>query len=169
MIALKKAQQLSVRLLETIAGIGLISMVAVVLIGVLDRFLLHLGLPWPEELARFQLIWLSFLSASLAVTTQAHYVVDVFYKKIFPRVSHQLIIEASCRLLSMLIALILLFQAGRLVKRVSWQLAPALELSMSWVYISIPIGLFFVAFFYLVDLLDALFQAKSGENAALAE
>lgn len=162
-------QRFLVQLLEIVAGICLISMVTVVSIGVLDRFLLQVGLPWPEEAARFLLIWLSFLSAALAVTTKGHYVVDLLYRKLFPDVRRQLFVQGICHLLSMLVAITLLLKAGELVQRVSWQLAPALEFSMGWAYVSIPAGLFFVAFFYLVELLDVVSGAKSGRVSTSPE
>src|SRR3990167_4028643 len=104
---LRMIQRFLVQLLEIVAGICLISMVTVVSIGVLDRFLLQVGLPWPEEAARFLLIWLSFLSAALAVTTKGHYVVDLLYRKLFPDVRRQLFVQGICHLLSMLVAITL--------------------------------------------------------------
>ncbi len=144
------------RLLESVAGIGLICMVVVVLIGILDRFVLNIGLPWPEELTRFLLIWLSFLSAALAITTRGHYVIDCFCNLIFKQSRQRLFLQAVVTLVTGCLTIPVLLKAADLAAKVSWQLEPALQLSMTWVYVSMPISLLFAAFFYFVELVETI-------------
>lgn len=163
--SLKSTRSLLVQLTEVVAGMVLGAMVVVVFVGVIDRFLLHVGLPWPEELARYLLIWLSMLSAALAVTKAGHYVVDYFYKRLLGPLGRTLIGEVFAAALSLLTAVVILIHASALMQRVSWQRAPALDISMSWVYLALPVSLGLIAFFYLVEMADAVHRAGRGEGS----
>ena len=72
-------------------GLGL-SMILVVASQVFFRYVLNHSLFWSEELARFQLVWLSFLGASVAYRRKVHPGIDVLtsgmpviIRKIFAR------------------------------------------------------------------------------------
>lgn len=140
MDALKKLRRLIVKLLEIIGGALLISMVIVVFIGVIDRFLLGIGLPWPEELSRYHLLWLSFMTAALTVTTKGHFVIDFVYKAVFKEHPHQRkIIELIANLIVCAVSLMVLFKGAELVQRTVGQESPAMGIQMSWVYCSLPL------------------------------
>ncbi|MDF1590599.1 MAG: TRAP transporter small permease [Desulfobacterales bacterium] len=54
------------------------SMAALVAVQVFFRYVLNHSLFWSEELARFLLIWLTFLGASVAYHRRAHPGIDMF-------------------------------------------------------------------------------------------
>ena len=54
------------------------SMAALVAVQVFFRYVLNHSLFWSEELARFLLIWLTFLGASVAYHRRAHPGIDTF-------------------------------------------------------------------------------------------
>ena len=58
-------------------GFGMAMLVAV---QVFFRYVLNQSLFWSEELARYLLIWLTFLGASCAYYRHAHPGVDIFYR-----------------------------------------------------------------------------------------
>jgi TRAP-type C4-dicarboxylate transport system permease small subunit len=165
MSVLRMLRKWSVAVLEVLGGILLMSMTIIVFLGIIDRFWLHIGLPWPEELARYHLVWLSFLSAALAVTNKGHYVLDFFYRKIFQHFGQRRIMECVNNLLVCVVSLVLLVKAAELVKRVAWQGAPAMKFSMSWTYVSIPLSLGFIVFFYLVQIMEIiLYRGNDAEQ-----
>ena len=53
------------RLVDGISMILLLAMCGATVMGVLDRFVLGVGLAWPEEVSRFLLIWVSLLAAAI--------------------------------------------------------------------------------------------------------
>lgn len=58
--------------------------VAITLIAVFYRYILNIGLPWPEELSRCLNIWISFLGASIGFKYSDHVGVE-FFTNLLPR------------------------------------------------------------------------------------
>jgi len=51
---------------------------------VLFRYVLMIPLPWTEELARFTLVWVTFLGAASVTRRKLHLAVDIFISKLAP-------------------------------------------------------------------------------------
>ena len=49
-------------IVESVAAVLLAVVVIIVLVQVFGRYILQVSLSWPEELARYVLVWLMFLS-----------------------------------------------------------------------------------------------------------
>lgn len=62
-------------------GLGF-SMALIVAAQVFSRYLLNYSIFWSEELARFLLVWLSFLGASVAYRRGAHASIEVVYERL---------------------------------------------------------------------------------------
>ncbi len=62
--------------------IGLV--VVITLIAVFYRYVLNVGLPWPEELSRCMNIWVTFLGASIGFKYSDHVGVE-FFTNLLPR------------------------------------------------------------------------------------
>lgn len=60
-------------------------MTLVVVLQVFCRYLLNHSLFWSEELARYLLVWLSFLGATVAYHRGMHPAVDIVYNRLPPR------------------------------------------------------------------------------------
>jgi TRAP-type C4-dicarboxylate transport system permease small subunit len=128
-------------MLEAITIVALFAMVVTTLIGVLDRFLLGLGLPWPEELARFLLIWTSLLAAAIAAKHRSHFGLTFLSERLGCR--WQDVIDALC-----IAALIIVAWEGfRLASFFHLQRSPALNLPMSYVYASVPVSSVLIAYY----------------------
>ena len=59
-------------------GLGF-AMAALVAVQVFFRYVLNHSLFWSEELARYFLVWLTFLGASVAYYRKVHPGIDIFY------------------------------------------------------------------------------------------
>ena len=128
-------------MLEAITIVALFAMVVTTLIGVLDRFLLGLGLPWPEELARFLLIWTSLLAAAVAAKHRSHFGLTFISERLGSR--WQDVIDACC-----IVALVIVAWEGfRLASFFHLQRSPALNLPMSYVYASVPVSSVLIAYY----------------------
>jgi TRAP-type C4-dicarboxylate transport system permease small subunit len=150
------------RLLEMLLIVTMGILVIDVLWGVLSRILAGWGVlasqsSWTEELARYLMIWVGLLGASLAFEKRAHLGVDYFVGKLHPTGQKLL------RLATFLV--ILLFAVGVLViggwELVSRTLAlkqdtPALGIPKGWVYLAVPISGVFTVIFTVGHTLDVL-------------
>ena len=72
-------------LVESIAGVLLAVVVVIVLIQVFGRYVLQMSLSWPEELARYVLVWLTIFGVAAAAATRSQIVVDTILELVSPR------------------------------------------------------------------------------------
>ena len=60
------------RLNEIVIGCLMAALVLDVWLGVVDRYLVHWQLPWPEQLARYLMIWAALLAISSGIARREH-------------------------------------------------------------------------------------------------
>ena len=65
----------------SLAGMGLL-MTAIVVVQVFCRYVLNHSLFWSEELARFLLVWLTFLGATVAYRRQVNPGIDILVRRL---------------------------------------------------------------------------------------
>jgi len=160
---LKRVQTCAVQAAEIVGGAMLITLLLVVMVGILDRYVFYVGLSWTEELSRFLLIWLSFLSGALAVVRQGHYVLDYVYRAILGELGQRIVGRVAANIISLAVVATLFVYAFDLAERVSWQGAPALQISMTWIYAALPVSLGLMALFYAIETIEALLDpARKG-------
>jgi TRAP-type C4-dicarboxylate transport system permease small subunit len=140
--------------LEGITILALFAMALSTLIGVADRFVLGSGLPWPEELARFLLIWTSLLSAAVAAKHQAHFRLTFIYGRLGP--IWGCIIDG----ISVGSLLFVAWHGILLVEIFHFQTSPALGIPMSFIYAAVPVSTILMSLYILKDILARLRHAK---------
>jgi TRAP-type transport system small permease protein len=68
--------------IEAVVGLMMLLLVLDVWLGVADRYLFRWQLPWPEELARYLMIWAAMLAVSCGIARREHigltFLVDAF-------------------------------------------------------------------------------------------
>ena len=133
---------------QAILATAVLIMFVVICCQVLFRYVLHQPSPWTEELARYLFIWVSMVGAAYGVNTQAHFGFELLVKKMSPRMQragHYFI-----QLCMGLLVFVLVVYGLRMVAVVSFQVTPALQLPMRYVYYSLPVSGLLMAF-HLVD------------------
>lgn len=150
------------RLLEWTLILAMGVLVVDVLWGVLSRMLaswgfLHSQSSWTEELARYLMIWVGLLGASLAFEKGAHLGLDYFVGKLHPTGRRILRVGALITVLAFAIG-VLIIGGWELVSRtlVLQQTAPALGIPKGWVYLAVPVSGVFVVIFTLGQIVDAV-------------
>ncbi len=114
-------------------GLGF-TMTLIVAVQVFFRYVLNHSLFWSEELARFILVWLTFLGASCAYYRKVNPGVDFLYAKLSPlfkKMSSMLTHLASMALFGVMI--VYGFQFAWFVRL---QISPALQ-TPKWIILSI--------------------------------
>ncbi len=139
-------------------GLGF-SMAILVAVQVFCRYVLNSSLFWSEELARYMLVWLSFLGATVAYYRNLHPGVDALTSRISPEKQHitRLLVHVS----SMILALIMIISGSQFAWFVRMQISPALAIP-KWIILAvIPVSgaIFFV--YALAFFLKPLQQVQS--------
>ena len=128
---LSKSINQSVEILVFAMGL---TMTLIVVIQVFFRYILNHSLFWSEELARYLLIWLTFLGASSAYFRHVHPGVDIIYSQMPEKLKHISAIIAHLVCIGIFgIMIIFGFQFAWFVR---FQISPALSLP-KWIIASI--------------------------------
>ncbi len=137
-------------------GILLILMVVVIFAQIIFRFFIGSSLSWSEELARYSMIWLSFLGASAGVKRGAHVGVE-FLLKSLPE-NKRILLTRLILVLGLFFFLVVFWKGVLILKIVKYQSSPAMGISMMYPYMAISVG----GFMSLIHILDALLNVKKG-------
>ena len=141
--------------------IALMSAIVVVIsAGVFWRYVLNDALAWTEEIAKYLLVWLTFVGAPLALRSGGHIAVEVLPGMLPPRLRSAL----QALILSVVVAvlLVLAHQSWGLAMNARIQTAATFELSLMWVMLAVPLG---SALMVLVGV-DMLLRSLAGMVAA---
>lgn len=137
---------------SSVAALFLGAVVIVVLIGVVARYILHISLPWAEELARFLLVWLTFMGAAAATFKRTNIRVDTIYAR-FPEGRLRIGFEVLSIGLTIL-ALVILIWASRplLFGPSASAISPGSGIEARWTRIALPIASVAMIVFLLAEL-----------------
>ena len=137
---------------RNLAWIAIFLMVIVILLQVFFRYVLNNALPWPDELARFLMLWMTGFIAPSAYRWGGFVSIEMLPKLLPKFLEHILIISL---LVLSLIILLIGFQLGLHHVKIGWifnssSLKVPLDLiggeqksiKLAWMYMSLPVGIF---------------------------
>ncbi len=136
----------------TIVGMGL--MLAIIFIQVISRYFFSYTASYSEELSRYLFVWVTFLSLPIVSRQGGHMVVGLLLEKFTGKRLRRLRITGD--LCGMAFLLIMIWQGVRMIMLAKWQVSPAMELPMSYVYVAIPLGCAAMLMIVLDDFIDLL-------------
>ncbi|HUP36372.1 MAG TPA: TRAP transporter small permease [Candidatus Limnocylindria bacterium] len=128
-------------------ALGMVVLVVVAAAQVGARYLFDRPLAWSEEAVRYVMIWTAFLAAAWSVRDREHITVEILLPRLPPRlrrgleVLRQLCVAAFC--------LAVLPSAIRITGEVHAQQGAAIEIPLSLVFASLPVGLLLMAWWAL--------------------
>ena len=147
------------KILRFIVIIMLSVMSVVVFAQVLFR-IVHLSIPWSEELSKYLLIWSTFLGAAFCIRKGS--LVGLEFLKNSMSEEKQKILQTILNLIVCAMLLFLINVGFWAVRRVWFQITPVLKLSMGLMYAAIPIG---SVFMLINQILVTIYLWKGEENA----
>lgn len=105
---------------------------------VISRFVLHSPLDWSEVLTRSAIIWAVMLGVALAFRQGSMIAVEFLREKL--QGTAKRVLEGLVTLVCLGFLVFLTWIGGQMVYRVRFQSLAGLEVSISWVYLAIPVG-----------------------------
>lgn len=129
-------------------------MLLLVIMQVLYRYVLHMSIPWSEELARYLFTWIIFLGASLTSAKDEHLAITVFRDLLPQRFKETIIIAIDIIVIAFLY--ILTIKSIDLVLQVKSTKTPVLQISMAYPYLSILVGSTFMLIHTFVNLVGRI-------------
>lgn len=142
------------RILDAVLLVALVIMAASITYQVFGRYVLNHSPSWTEEIARFMMAWITMLGSAVVIRSEGHIAVTVVAESLPPRLRQAVL---------WLRDLIIITTAGAL----AWfgygfaligarRASPALEISMYWPFLAIPIGAAMIALLLVLHRLGHL-------------
>ncbi len=139
--------------MQPVVFAGMAALIGVITLQIISRvFFTAVG--WTEEVARFLLVWITFLGATLAFQRGRHIAVTFVVDALPLHLRRLARIAALLVSLGFMVALVVI--GYRYMQVQSFQKSASLRLSMTWVYAVIPIAAAIMAWYALVDLVELL-------------
>lgn len=122
---------------ETLMVICLVIITLVIMLNVIMRRL-GMTLGWPEELARYCYVYSGMFSAGYCLRRNVNFRVDLLYQ-VFPR-PVKILIEYTGKILVLFLYAFMTYASFNLIATTT-SVSTAMQISMKYVYMSIPIGM----------------------------
>ncbi|WP_319478621.1 TRAP transporter small permease subunit [Marispirochaeta aestuarii] len=156
---INKAIDKMVSLIEFVCSVLFISICLIVLIQVIGRFVLKIATPWSEELARYLLVILVFLGATVSVKERSHLVaLNIFEgRSEKTKLFGSLVVDGIILLVSVMYAR----NSIRMSRIVGTEMASSmLWLKTRYLYIIISIGFLLSSLFAVFLILKTIITFK---------
>lgn len=147
------------QILKAVVVIMLSVMSIVVFAQVIFR-IMHLSIPWSEELSKYLLIWSTFLGSALCIRRKSLVGLEFFLNSMTKK--NQKILQTVLNLIVCAMLLFLIRVGFWSVRQVWFQITPVLKQSMGLMYASIPVG---SVFMLINEIIVTVYLWKGEENA----
>ena len=121
-----------------IGAAALLLIFFLVLVQALQRYLPFDGWAWTGELARFCLVWLTFVVAGVLVSSDSHIAIESI--DAVPRPAFQRVVRVLSCLIVAAVGFGLTAEAWELTQQQGIIKSPAMQMPMSWLYAISMIG-----------------------------
>ncbi len=132
----------------SVTAMGL--MLVIIFLQVVARYAFNHSFEWSEELARFLFVWVVFLGSALIMGESGHLAVQILPTR-FRGTLFGLALDIFINLCGYAFILLLLVQGTKMTSIMTFQTAPGMNISMSWVYCVIPISAALMTLYLLKD------------------
>lgn len=164
---MKKLNDFIDKILKTIVIGCLGSMLLIIFVQVVSRYAFHYSLSFSEELARYLFVWTVFLCIPVVQRMGGHMTLGVITERISGKPLKTLRIVAD--ILTIIFMTIILKNGIVMVQKTSFQVSPAMQICMSYIYLAIPIGSAAMLLNLVENLIDVIKTPSSETKPEFSE
>ena len=143
------------------------AMTVIILLQVFFRFVVYVPFPWSEEAARFLMIWMVMFGSVIAFRRGRHIGVRVLVERMPPGV-YDRYLAPLVQLSILMFMCTMCWQGWQFSMRSRFQISPALEISMAYAYLAVPVGMAMMALDVVADILQDRFPTPAGSSAKIS-
>ena len=144
-------------IIQPVVFAGMAALIGVITLQIVSRVLFS-AVGWTEEVARFLLVWITFLAGTLAFQRGRHIAVTFAVDALPVSLRQFARLLALGIVLAFMITLVVI--GYRYMQVQSFQKSASLRLSMTYVYAVIPISAAIMAWYAVVDILELLINGE---------
>jgi TRAP-type C4-dicarboxylate transport system permease small subunit len=148
---LQRSERTLDAVIQPIVFLGMAALIGVITLQIVSRTLFT-AVGWTEEVARFLLVWITFLGATLAFHRGRHIAVTFVVDALPARLAQLARIAAVLVALGFFVTLVVI--GYRYMQVQSFQRSASLRLSMTYVYAVIPLSAAIMAWYALIDVIE---------------
>jgi C4-dicarboxylate transporter DctQ subunit len=128
------------RLEEILIGLLIASASIILFANVIARYVLNSGIPWADEIVRYQIVWMVFLGGSVAARQGSHIGIDILVQMAPAEIGR--VIRLAIHAVSVLFCCVLVYYGIELTaqSRAYGQVSTALQAPMWLFQLAIPVG-----------------------------
>ncbi len=132
----------------------LVTMLLIVDIAVFMRYVMNDALAWSEEIAKFVMVWLTFIAAPIGLRMGAHVGIEILVGTIKGRLRQLILVLIFTGVIGLMVVFVK--EGSFMTWNARIQTASTVDISILYVYICMPIGSFMVAMVALELLINAV-------------
>lgn len=110
----------------------------ILVVEVLARYVFKISLSWPEELARYTLVWLTFVGAAAGAAKNRMIVTQVFTALLPRSVRHW--VRVVTTLIGIFAIAVTIWVSQPLFGPAGTTQSPATGIQLRWVFLALPVG-----------------------------
>lgn len=145
-----------------ILAVMLAAMSIVIIFQVFSRFVLGFPLPWSEEVARYLMVYATFMGAALALRQGRLIAVEVVAENL--SANNRRKFKSFALIISICFFILLFLKGIEVLDQVGAQKSPALQIPMSIPYASISIGSILLLINAIAVLIELNTTPEEGEQ-----
>lgn len=150
------------RFLKTLISAMIAVMLLTIVLQVFCRYVLNSALSWPEELARYLMIWSGLLAAIYAYREGSHVGVTFLLERLHPRVM-KVIVVISHILMGIFLSVVSWHGTAVLSKFLDLK-SSALQIPMVLVYAAVPVSSSLMLLVCMMLIYETVFGHAKGEE-----
>ncbi len=138
---------------KTLYGISvtaMIVMLAVIFMQVITRYIFGFSFEWSEELARFLFVWVVFLGSALIMGEEGHLAVELL-SRLLKGTKPGFVLNLFINACGYVFIFLLIVQGWKMTETMTFQTAPGLGISMSYVYAIMPLSGILMLLYHVKD------------------
>jgi len=139
------------KILNFVVVTAFVLLVILVSMQVFVRFFTTSSLTWSEELSTFIMVWMVLFASVLVTRSHGHVWVENFIEKITG--STKPLLLGISNILVAVFLLIIIWGSFILLPTVHSQIAPATKISMSYIYLAIPLSMGLSLIYVIADII----------------
>lgn len=160
---MKRLEHLFVELNKWTLVLLLGSMSVIVFSNVVLRYVTNFSIVWAEEVARYLMIWMTFLGAGLTMRYGGHVAISNLMEMLPHRGQQVLRVIIALSLICFFAAMVWI--AYGYTMRMQFQLTPATRIPFSYIYGAIPVGFALLIVHFLLVVKDYVKDNRYKESA----
>jgi TRAP-type transport system small permease protein len=132
-----------------------------IILQISARKVFNVSIPWTEELARYLMVWCGFIGLGVAYRAGELHTIEVLTQRL--GIAQTIIFRIISNILILIFLVVVIVYGVKLCHLNLDNISPNLNVSMAYMYMSVPLGCFLTLLISLEKIFLSVNELKAGE------